>query len=147
QGFQGGEGPRTAAQRSLRRNTSGRERKRETPVNAVRQWLATQPQSPTKKDYDDYATQHNSGVIEGRYAGLLLGRSQSVLVTLNLEWQQALELAKEESDYDELRIKYEEQHLADAGALDVIAGSFVASILAQSPSQLTETSAKVGFPT
>lgn len=137
QAFRGEAIPETAAQRSLRRSVSGRDRGREGYVSGVRRWLETDPASRGISDYDDYVRQHNSKALSGKEEGVTLALSLSIMAALGLRWRDVLRLGDGVADYDVLRAQALREELAkDYGPLKVVSSSGVGHMLGQSPSSV-----------
>jgi len=124
--------PETVAQQRLRRSTSGRARAREDYVSGVRRWLETNPASSAKPGYDDYARQHNSGVLSGKEGMMMVGGA-GVMAGLGLRWPAVLRLCEEGADYDALRAEALREHLAkDYGPLGLVTSEGVGHMLGRS---------------
>jgi predicted DNA-binding transcriptional regulator AlpA len=127
--------PETVAQRSLRRNTSGRDDGREGHFSGVRRWLETDPVSQGTLDYDDYVREHNSKVLSGKEKGATLVLSNAITAGVGLRWRDVLHVIDGTADYDVLRAQALREELArDHGPLGLVSSGGVGHMLGQSVS-------------
>jgi predicted DNA-binding transcriptional regulator AlpA len=130
--FRGEQIPMTAAQRSLRRHSSGKDHRFEPPLVGVRQWLATNPPSEGGPDYDDYVKQHNSQLLCGKTQGPALTQARAVKKNLGLRWPDILRVARGVVDAELLQARYEKERLeVDRGALGIIGMTTIGLVLNQ----------------
>jgi predicted DNA-binding transcriptional regulator AlpA len=139
--------PMMAADRSLRRQSSGLAHPYEDPIVGIRQWLATEPALLHTGDYDAYAREHNDALIKGKASGLALTMSPTVRARLQLRWEDVLRVAKGEAAYEDLRAEHDKERAeADDGPLDLISTTVIAFILGLGRATVERERKREGFP-
>lgn len=129
--------PDSSAQRSLRRQTSGRRRWFEDYIVGVREWLTkVEPAMRRQGDYDDYVKKANPRrMADGRKP---LVKADTVRIVLALPWKDILAVAQGQADADDLAARREKERIREAGPLQLVGANAVALRLGWPVSLVTD---------
>jgi hypothetical protein len=131
----------TAAQRSLRRDASGRRWSHEEYLTGVREWLEQKPVSRTRKDYDRWATERND-----RTPGPPLVTSGALRVGFALSWEWILRVAEFDVELDDPQGQHLEELTKASGKLKLVGPTGIALLYRTSVANGHELSKQSGFP-
>lgn len=134
--------PRSAAQRTLVRATTGRKRKHEEYLAGVRSWLETEPASQQMCDYDEWAAETNDKRSDDAAP---LVKSNALRSALEVGWEQIKSAALGETTLDSAFRR--KAALETKGGQEPLVGSTAAAvILGRSISELGTWISKAEFP-
>lgn len=131
-----GIGPReTPAQRGLRRRSTGRRRTHREYFDGVRTWLATEPPSRTRKDYDYFVLEYNNDLPSGERP---LVRASALRNAFGLPWADLLAVAAGSAPLPQVRKEGIEAVARSAGPAQLITSGQVALVLGVGESQVSQ---------
>ena len=137
----GGDVPEGPAGRRIRAKRAARRNQTVDQFDGMREWLKGKPSETDRADYDAFAVEANK-----QYEKNIYSSASSILVTLGIGWQDALEVARGEASLNQVR----ERRLADAIAgltnEDFIGPGTAALILGVVSQRFQRVAEKEGFP-
>lgn len=116
--LKGGQAPLTAAQKSLQRAVSGKERAFEEPLTALRRWLETAPRSTTTDDYDEWSRETNDGLDDDE---LPVPGAAALRLQLSATWPDLVRVGKGEIGLAQARPIRPGSRRRGAGPYDLVA--------------------------